>query len=226
MHDNAFSALTLLVGRQEGHPACKKLSGGVLAWLSVWSEVQTCMWPSWCHSLTDKGLLNMCMCVYIYIFMYVWMHELCMYNHVRFPSFSASSFFHLLTSAPVSASYSVLAESPHLWIFRSAWILSCGRRCCKVGGDKILWGVPTFSEVVGDASRRAVARMVCVVCVASRLLSWLVRLCISNTRRHGWRCWRSRHSCRGITSFWSSLFTSSVWTGSSEKGKILTNLTK
>jgi len=39
----AFSALTLLVGRQEGHPACKKLSGGVLAWLSVWSKVQTCI---------------------------------------------------------------------------------------------------------------------------------------------------------------------------------------
>jgi len=37
----AFSALTLLVGRQEGHPACKKQSGGVLAWLSVWSKVQT-----------------------------------------------------------------------------------------------------------------------------------------------------------------------------------------
>jgi len=30
----AFSALTLLVGHQEGHPACKKLSGGMLAWLS------------------------------------------------------------------------------------------------------------------------------------------------------------------------------------------------
>ena len=42
----AFSALTLLVGRQEGHLACKKLSGGVLAWLSVWSEVQTCIWAS------------------------------------------------------------------------------------------------------------------------------------------------------------------------------------
>ena len=42
----AFSALTMLVGRQEGHPACKKLSGGVLAWLSVWSEVQTCICPS------------------------------------------------------------------------------------------------------------------------------------------------------------------------------------
>jgi len=42
----AFRALTLLVGRQEGHTACKKLSGGLLAWLSVWSEMQTCMWPS------------------------------------------------------------------------------------------------------------------------------------------------------------------------------------
>ena len=50
----AFSALTLLVGRQEGHPACKKQSGGVLVWLSVWSKVQTCIWPSWfhCHSLS------------------------------------------------------------------------------------------------------------------------------------------------------------------------------
>jgi len=43
---NAFSALTLLVGWQEGHPACKKLSGGVLVWLSVWCEMQTCIWPS------------------------------------------------------------------------------------------------------------------------------------------------------------------------------------
>jgi len=43
---SAFGALTLLVGQQEGHPACKKLSGGVLAWLSVWSEVQTCVRPS------------------------------------------------------------------------------------------------------------------------------------------------------------------------------------
>jgi len=42
----AFSAFTLLVGRQEGYPACKKLSGGALAWLSVWSEMQTCMWLS------------------------------------------------------------------------------------------------------------------------------------------------------------------------------------
>jgi len=40
-----FSALTLMVGQQEGHPACKKLSGGVLAWLSVWSEVKICILP-------------------------------------------------------------------------------------------------------------------------------------------------------------------------------------
>jgi len=42
----AFSALTLFVGQQEGHPACKKQSGVVLVWLSVWSEVQTCIWLS------------------------------------------------------------------------------------------------------------------------------------------------------------------------------------
>ena len=43
----AFSALTLLVGRQEGHPACKKtLSGGVLVWLSVWSEVRLAYGPA------------------------------------------------------------------------------------------------------------------------------------------------------------------------------------
>ena len=83
-----FSALTLLVGRQEGHPACKKLSGGVLAWLSDWSKVQTCIWPSWCHChllpvasvksrlvfpfwyrltwvVPDKGPLNGCLFVVI-----------------------------------------------------------------------------------------------------------------------------------------------------------------
>jgi len=82
----AFSALTLLVGWQEAHPACKKLSGGVLAWLSVWSALQTCIWPSWCYCrslslasvksrlvsptwyrltwvVPDKGPLNGCVCV-------------------------------------------------------------------------------------------------------------------------------------------------------------------
>jgi len=30
----------------EGHSACKKLSGGVLAWLSVWGKVQTSYGPA------------------------------------------------------------------------------------------------------------------------------------------------------------------------------------
>jgi len=34
----AFSVLTLLVGRQEEHLACKKLSDEALHWLSVWGE--------------------------------------------------------------------------------------------------------------------------------------------------------------------------------------------
>jgi len=59
----------------------------MLAWLSVWSEVQTCIEPSWCHChslsvasvksrlvlpfwyrltwvVLDKGPLNSCVCVY------------------------------------------------------------------------------------------------------------------------------------------------------------------
>jgi len=36
----AFSALMLLVGWQEGHPACKILEWWVLAWLSVWGQVR------------------------------------------------------------------------------------------------------------------------------------------------------------------------------------------
>ena len=49
---NIFTALTQLVGWQEGHLACKKLSGGTLVWLSVWGKVQICIWPSWCLPLT------------------------------------------------------------------------------------------------------------------------------------------------------------------------------
>ena len=79
-----------MVGRQKGHPACKKLSSEVLAWLSVWSAVQTCIWPSWCHChslslasvksrlvlpfwyrptrvVPDNGPLNGCVCVCVYV---------------------------------------------------------------------------------------------------------------------------------------------------------------
>ena len=78
-----FDTVGWVAGR---HPACKKLSGGVLAWLSAWSEVQTCICPSWCHChslslasvksrlvlpfwyrptrvVPDRGPLNGCVCV-------------------------------------------------------------------------------------------------------------------------------------------------------------------
>jgi len=42
----AFSALTLLVGRQEGHLACKKLSCGLLAWLSVGARCRLAYGPA------------------------------------------------------------------------------------------------------------------------------------------------------------------------------------
>ena len=46
----AIVIITQLVPRRvEGWVNLSWLSGGVLAWLSVWSEVQTCIWPSWCH---------------------------------------------------------------------------------------------------------------------------------------------------------------------------------
>jgi len=46
-HPSAFGALTLLVAHQEEHLAHRKLSDEVLAWLSVWSEVQMiCIWSS------------------------------------------------------------------------------------------------------------------------------------------------------------------------------------
>ena len=38
------------LGDRKGIRPVKNLSGGVLAWLPVWSEVQTCIWPSWYHS--------------------------------------------------------------------------------------------------------------------------------------------------------------------------------
>ena len=95
MQVNPFSALTLLVWRQEGHPACKKLSGWLLAWLSVWSKVQACIWPSWCHChslslasvksrlvlpfcyrltrvVPEKGPLNGCVCVCVCVFYMPW----------------------------------------------------------------------------------------------------------------------------------------------------------
>ena len=32
-----------------GRKGIRPVNNWVLAWLSVWSKVQTCIWPSWCH---------------------------------------------------------------------------------------------------------------------------------------------------------------------------------
>ena len=72
----AFSALTLLVGRQEGHPVCKNWAVG--CWRSYLSGARcrlaygpadaTATLPFW-YWLTwvilEKGLLNRCVCVHI-----------------------------------------------------------------------------------------------------------------------------------------------------------------
>ena len=68
------------LGGRKGIRPVKNRVVRVLAWLSVWSEVQTCIWPSWCHChslsrlifpfwyrltlvVPDKGPLNGCVCV-------------------------------------------------------------------------------------------------------------------------------------------------------------------
>ena len=66
-----------------------------LAWFSVWREVQTCIWPSWCHChslslalvksrlvlpfwyrltrvVPDKGPLNGCVCVCVWLWWLAW----------------------------------------------------------------------------------------------------------------------------------------------------------
>jgi len=40
---HCFDAVGQAAGRASG---LQKLSGGVLVWLSVWSKMQTCIWPS------------------------------------------------------------------------------------------------------------------------------------------------------------------------------------
>ena len=78
------------LGGRKGIRPVKKQSGGVLALLSVWSEVQTCIQPSWCHCHTlslapvksrlvwpfwyrltwvvpDKGPLSRCILSFLFI---------------------------------------------------------------------------------------------------------------------------------------------------------------
>ena len=79
---NVFSALTLLFGRQEGHPACKQLSGG--CWRGCLSGARrrlaygptdatathckiqtgfTCLVPAHPGSPGKKAVTRVCVCV-------------------------------------------------------------------------------------------------------------------------------------------------------------------
>jgi len=48
-HSLTFSALTLLVGRQEGHLACKKLEWWDSGMVICLGSGEICIWPSRCH---------------------------------------------------------------------------------------------------------------------------------------------------------------------------------
>ena len=86
-----FDTVGWAAGRASG---LYKQSGGVLAWLSVWREVHTCIWPSGCHChslslasvkstlvwpfwyrptrvVPEKGPLNGCVCVCVCYFNFV-----------------------------------------------------------------------------------------------------------------------------------------------------------
>ena len=56
--------MTLLAGQQEGHPACKKLSGEVLAWLSVSCFCKIQIGFTF-RVVPEKGPLNGCVCARI-----------------------------------------------------------------------------------------------------------------------------------------------------------------
>jgi len=95
--DTAFIALMLLVGWQEGHPACKKLNGGVLCWSRIClgqsadlhvaqlmplpltvscSSKSSLALPYWyrlIRAVLDKGPLNVCM----YGMLFPWIVHTC-----------------------------------------------------------------------------------------------------------------------------------------------------
>jgi len=155
----AFSALTLLVGRQDGHPACKKLSSGVLVWLSVWSEVQTCIWPNWCHChslslasvksrlvlpfwyrltrvVQEKGTLNG-VCVYMYrytVICWLWLHRLGLYTANSI--IKRSAFVLSVYTVYVTWLFTTYVHCNMLIMTSPAWTIHCKQKKLNV---LLLW---------------------------------------------------------------------------------------
>ena len=57
----------MAVGHQEEHPACEKLTDEVLAWLSVWSEVQENMPLNGCRIIIIVIIIDVVIIVIIII---------------------------------------------------------------------------------------------------------------------------------------------------------------
>jgi len=111
----AFSALTLLVERREGHSACKKTEwwgGGVLICLkrgadlhfarlmplpltvSCYSKIQIGFWYRLTRVVPDKGSLNgVCVCVYFVPDFYFW------------PNFYVAVYCHVLVTLLLHSFY-------------------------------------------------------------------------------------------------------------------------
>ena len=106
----------------------------MLAWLSVWSEVQTCILPSWCHchslslasvkfrlvlpfwyrltqAVPEKGPLNGCVCMCVRACVRV-----CVVNKI-----STSIYLYLLPAAPTAANL-------------QQWVCCCGPMLGQTGG--------------------------------------------------------------------------------------------
>ena len=74
----------------------------MLAWLSVWSEVQTCIWPSWCHchSLSLALIKSRLVLTFWYwltrVVLVKWLLNGCVYDHMFMYSFTVQSCFMFL----------------------------------------------------------------------------------------------------------------------------------
>jgi len=182
--------LTLLVRRQEGNPACKKLSGLLLAWLSIWREVQTCIWPSWCHCHSPSlASVKSRLVLPFWYWCPVWAREHCRISPPRFLAecckrqLNQSTFVLLYFEF-----YRLFTFSDLYWVCLSVFsctvlfvsisqVIGCENRlqnelyCVE-------WGVKLYSNQtnlvlahMGRPGKRAVKR-VCVCCKVKYLLVW------------------------------------------------------
>jgi len=144
-----WAVLWLLVGRQEGHTACKKLSGGVLAWLSVWSEVQTCfskiqigftfLVPTHPGSPGQRAVKPVCVCVCVCLllwlpFMHRWSNDCNTEKNLVCGNFRAWNF------------WSMVIRTRHIWYVVALGLthLVCGTKQNVVCGNfraKNIWSV-------------------------------------------------------------------------------------